>query len=109
MVNDFQSLDATMTPEIGADVGAPIGPALADARRQVDEVRTIAEALDRVFLIIEEIGPATLLAEVHDAPPKLVRNALDELVAAGNRALITLYGCARERRPPNDPDFARFG
>lgn len=55
-------------------------------------VREISESLDRVHRSCSQIGLATLLAQVREAPPELVCAALDDLAIAAEKAVGTLRG-----------------
>ena len=57
---------------------------------QVEAVREVADALDRLHGVMFEIGLFTLLAEVRSAAPQRIAAVLDELSRAGASAIDAL-------------------
>jgi hypothetical protein len=64
--------------------------AVQPCEEAVRAVQDIAEVLERVRRVCNEIGLATLVAQVHELPQAAVCAALEEVAAAGERALETL-------------------
>lgn len=56
----------------------------------VDPVQEVSGALDRVRLTCEQVGVATLIAEVRSAAPDAICATLEELNRAARRALDEL-------------------
>jgi hypothetical protein len=73
----------------------------SESHDDADSIRTVAASLDRVRRITTEVGYATLLAEVGEAPSEELCVVLDELAASAELAFAQLRAIerAQARKP----------